>query len=102
MTVPYAPPTPDLKQAVDELHRLSRHLIDDLAVTFTHAADLPPGLGFDYDGTTRTLRVRHDATMPKILRAMQECWRLIVLGPEHTTATCRSHLHLVTPRQPMD
>ena len=64
--------------------------------------DVYARISADYDGTTRTLRVRHDATMPKILRAMQECWRLIVLGPEHTTATCRSHLHLVTPRQPMD
>lgn len=101
MTVPYAPPNSDLEQAVDGLFSLSRRLTDVLAITIEYVP-MPDGIGTDYDAAARTLRIRDTAPLPAILHALYECWRLVVLGPEYTTATHRPHLHLVEPRRPLD
>lgn len=103
MTLP-APPSmvADPAQCLDLLFRLTRRLTDDFNTLIVYEALRPGELG-DYDEATRTLRIRPDANLPKLVQLMQQVFNLVAIGPHASVgARPQTRLSLVpAPRQPL-
>ena len=78
---PHDPCLGDPMQALDGVFRLTRRLTDDLHVNIDFG-EVRGGWPFAYDAPTRALTIRKDAPIGLVLRALQQTFNLLVIGPE--------------------